>query len=111
MPASGAIANNCASAESRSCSHGEAVRCARSISSAAPNRATATSGPKSSHAAAVAGIERAAGPGPHPHPRYGSARAFMRSGKCCSAAPARMNGTLSINVAADVTSNAVTTPY
>lgn len=77
--------------------------------SAPASRAPATSGPKTKHVAAAAGSERADGPTPHPHPRYASIRALHRTGVWVSTSAARTNGALSNNVAADVTSSAVTT--
>jgi hypothetical protein len=80
----------------------------RSTTTPAAKRATATSGPKINHAAAAAGNDRADGPVPHPHPRYGTIRGFHRSART-SKATAKMNGVLSSNVEADVTSNTVST--
>src|SRR5437868_1722984 len=74
----------------------------RAATIAAPSRAPATTGPKTSHVAAAAGNERAEGPGPHPHPRYGTIRAPHRGHSACAATPARINGVPSNRVLAAV---------
>ena len=63
----------------------------RAQSSAAPKRAAATSGPKSSQVAAAAGSERADGPDPQPQPTKSTMRRCLPSTRTATR-PAKRNG-------------------